>query len=187
MRDAGPRHKQRGRVPRPAGGSAGRAGSGRAQAARHGRLHAGREPGKSLLWRPWLQCAACSLLLTGGTAAGLQVTGRWQVHHPGLQPLHSQAMELKRSFEEFSISHMPRCACAAHVLPRDKHSQAARQQAAAGQSACDHQGRGRREANKVADALSNVAMDGDGWEGLRDPQAPPTDQSLRCMLHLPCI
>ncbi len=38
------------------------------------------------------------------------MTGRWQVHHPGLQPLHSQAMELKRSFDEFTISHMPRCA-----------------------------------------------------------------------------
>ena len=47
--------------------------------------------------------------------------------------------------------------------------------------------RGRREANKVADALSNVAMDGDGWEGLRDPQAQPNKQSLCCMLHLTCI
>ena len=69
--------------------------------------------------RPWLQCAACSLFLTGGTAGGLQVTGRWQVHHPGLQPLHSQAMELKRGFEEFTISHMPRCARAALVVVRD--------------------------------------------------------------------
>ena len=68
---------------------------------------------------PWLQCAACSLLLTGGTALGLQVTGRWQVHHPGLQPLHNQAMELKQSFEEFTIRHMPRCACAALVVVWD--------------------------------------------------------------------
>lgn len=39
----------------------------------------------------------------------------------------------------------------------------------------------------MADALSNVAMDGDGWEGLRDPQAQPNQLTLRCMLHLPCV
>ena len=37
--------------------------------------------------------------------------------------------------------------------------------------------RGCREANTAADALSNVAMDGDGWEGLRDPQAQPQRSS----------
>ena len=38
-----------------------------------------------------------------------------------------------------------------------------------------------RQANKVADVLSNLAMDGCGWEGLRDPQAIPAqsyDQAL---------
>ncbi|KAK9821101.1 hypothetical protein WJX81_004150 [Elliptochloris bilobata] len=66
-----------------------------------------------------------------------QMKGSWQVLNAGLQPLHKEATELSRGFDEFTIGHMP------------------------------------REANKVADALSNVAMDGAGWEGLRDSQARP--------------
>lgn len=44
-----------------------------------------------------------------------------------------------------------------------------------------------RQANKVADVLSNLAMDGCGWEGLRDPQAIPAplyDQVLSQSLFL---
>ena len=51
----------------------------------------------------------------GWHAAWLQVMGTWQVRHPGLQPLHKQAVELKRGFAEFTIRHMPRCVRAAHL------------------------------------------------------------------------
>ncbi len=37
-----------------------------------------------------------------------QLAGRYAVKHPGLKPLHAEALRLLRSFEKFSLKHIPR-------------------------------------------------------------------------------
>jgi ribonuclease HI len=37
-----------------------------------------------------------------------QVSGRYQVKHPGLKPLHREAMELLQRFERARVCHVPR-------------------------------------------------------------------------------
>ena len=92
----------------------------------------------------------------------LQLNGAWQVHNAGLAPLHKQATVLKKQFDSFRIDHIFRWACShapSCLLPFlvSMDSQWCRVVAS-------------REANGRADQLSNVAMDGHGWTGLKDGQ-----------------
>ena len=34
--------------------------------------------------------------------------GKWKVKHPGLRPLHAQALELLREYDEIDLAHVPR-------------------------------------------------------------------------------
>ncbi len=37
-----------------------------------------------------------------------QLEGKWKVKHPGLRPLHAQALELLREYDEIDLAHVPR-------------------------------------------------------------------------------
>lgn len=106
--------------------------------------------------------------------------GRYKVSNEGLRRLYTRVKKVQKSFESFQIEHVfrwaaelqePRCVMLLHQKTPEARA---------------HRLLCCRDKNKVADELSNQAVDTSGWQGLKDMQVVMRTIDLHAAVQYIC-